>query len=677
MAMGLMSRRACFLPALLGLALPGLDAAAGSDPDAELENELKFLAAERQTVVTASKIVERVEKTIATTTVVTQEDIRRMGARNLLDVLRTVPGIGVTQSALGLREIEVRGIKSQFSEKVLLLLNGHPLDQNLHVGGATYTYDDLPVDTLKRIEIVRGPGSALYGANAFLAVINLITLQAKDLDGVQSSAGWGSFGTQQYRLSAGKGFENGAEAAVHFNFTDTDGIGAPITADSLSVQGKSSLAPGPSQLTEQRNDLEWQLGYGGFKLDGRFINKRMGAFVGVQYALSDRTLRNYDNYFLRLSRAWTVGDALTITGQAYYDQLDLNNLLQPTPSQFSQAALTDSRTGGEVQATYRVSARNTAIGGLSYARESQYDVFQSQVGSDPGLLVPGLPFSKEPNRDHWGIYGQDVWDPFDSLRLTLGARYDQYSHFGGTFNPRLGFNWEFVQNYSLKFSYGTAFRAPAFGELSLINNPVWRGNPDLKPEQIETFETGLVAHPLPGLSTQAVYYHSHIGQIIGLVPIGGSISQYENNGSILSEGVEWEARYDSNENFFPGSYLLANYVYQNPLSQNRSLADVPHNRANLMLNWAFTGHWSGFAQVLVKSQTGRSLLETYKLQDVPGYAMTNMGLATHNLPWKGVDVGFTVYNLLDKTYYDPSPVQMPIDFPAAGRAYFGHISLKF
>jgi outer membrane cobalamin receptor len=643
------------------------------DYDRDLESELKFLAAERQTVVTASKLEERVEKTIATTTVITQDEIRRIGARNLFDALRLVPGIGVTQTALGIREIEVRGVKTFFSEKVLFLLNGHPLDHNLNNAGSTWVYDDLPVDTIQRIEVVRGPGSALYGANAFLAVINIITQDAKDVDGVQTSAGWGSFDTQQYRASWGKQFDNTAEAAIHFNFTDTNGIGTSVPEDSLSIQGKDSLAPGLSQLTERRYDLEWKLGYQGFKLDGRYINKRMGAFVGANFALSDRTDQDYENYFIRLSRTWVIQDDFRIDANIYHDFFSFNNLLQLEPSVFARPALKAARTGGELQGTYRIAANNTLIAGFSYAEEEQYDATH-EGGSSPKSLQPIMPFTEAVGRRRWGVYAQDVWDAFDTLRITLGARYDDYSDFGGTFNPRLGLNWEFIDNYSLKFSYGTAYRAPAFGELSLINNQLLAGNSSLEPEEAETFETGIIAHPVSRLTAQAVYYHSRISKIIGLVPTSQSLARYENNGAIISEGVELEGRYDLGEEF-QGSYVAANYVYQNPTQNDRRLPNVPHNRANVMLNWAFDSHWSGLAHVLVKSSTARAAGDARN--DVPGYAVLNLSLLNRNLLWKGVDVSFTMYNVLDKKYFDPAPPVVPGDYQQAGRAYFGHVSLKF
>lgn len=658
---------------IITLACPGFAVALEPESDAELENELKFLAAERQIVVTASKLRERVDKSVATTSVITQDEIRQIGARNLLDVLRLVPGLGITQTMVGVREVEVRGVKTLLSDKVLFMLNGHPLDHNLNNAGSILLYDDLPVDTVKRIEVVRGPGSALYGANAFLAVVNIITLDAKDLNGFQASSGWGSFDTQQYRASWGKQFNNTAEAVLHFNHTDTNGIKSPVAQDILSLQGKDSLAPGKSDLSEGRNDLEWQLGYQDFKLDGRYIKKQTGAFIGTSYALSNQTEQNYEDYFLQLSRNWKVREHLSIDTRIYHDSFSFDNLSQAEPSLFNRNALIDKRTGGELQSNYQYSDTQTLIAGFIYVAEEQYGIIDETGATPDSLQTSALIFGKNRTRDHWGVYAQDVWDPLPDLRLTLGARYDEYNDFGGTFNPRMGFNWEFIKDYSLKFSYGTAYRAPAFGELDLTH-PFVSGNPNLSPEQAETFETGIIARPIDGLTAQAIYYHTHISEIISLVPGQVTALQYANSGSMLSEGVELESRYDFSGGL-QGSYLAANVVFQNPVQDNRQVADVPQQRANLQFNWAFDTHWSAYAHVLIKGDTRRAAGDAR--QDVPGYALLDLSLLSHNLFVKGVDVSFSVYNLFDESYYDPAPTSIPGDYQQAERAYFGHITLRY
>ncbi len=641
-----------------------------ANDDTALDEEIKTLHEAYAYTTTASKIKESINKTVSATTIVTQQAIQQMGARNLLDVLKLVPGFGVTQSQYGLRQIEVRGVKTGFSEKVLFLLNGHPLDHFLLSASSTFIYDDLPVDTIKRLEIVRGPGSTMYGSNAFLAVINIITQNAKDVNGFQASVGGGSFGTQQYRTSWGKQFDNSFEAALHFNFTDTDGIGSPLYSDS------SRTTLGKSQLSERHYDFEWQLGYADFQFDGRYINKRQGSFFGLSNLLNDpRSQQYYENYFLKLSRKWNITPDFTLDTQLFHDALQYHSKLEVTPNVFLLPAFKDTRIGGEIQTTYVFDKTQTLMAGFSYAQESHghlkdYIDINGQTSSAPHT-------STAKNRNRWGVYVQDMWDPLPNLHLTLGLRYDRYSDFGGTFNPRMGFNWEFIPDYSLKFTYGTAYRAPAFGELTLINNPTLRGNPNLTPELAETFEGAIMVHPISRLTTQVTYYHTKINKIIAPVQATESTTpQYQNNGHITAQGVEIEARYDFADTL-QGSYLSANSVWQQTLQHGRQLTDAPRYRSNLIANWAINKTWSSFAHLLIKSSTPRNLSDTRA--NVAGYTTLDLGLMAKNLFGQKLDLGFTIYNVFDKRYYDPAPQHLNFvgDFQAAGIAFFGHASIGF
>ena len=283
-------------------------------------------------------------------------------------------------------------------------------------------------------------------------------------------------------------------------------------------------------------------------------------------------------------------------------------------------------------------------------------------------------------RTRWGLYAQDVWDPFDNLRLTIGGRYDQYNDFGGTFNPRLGFNWEFIKNYSIKSSYGTAYRAPSFGEMDLRNNPVLAGNPNLLPEQAQTFEAGLIGHPTTNLMAQATYYHTDITQIISTIPGTITQSEYANNGHMLSEGVELESRYDF-EGQLKGSYISSNVVYQHTIQNNLQVPDVPNARANLIANWAYDRQWSVYGHMLFKDSTSRTIGDIRS--DVPSYAVFDLSLLGKQFLNKRFDVSFTIYNLLDKRVYDPSPLTAGngnyqlSDYQQSGRAFFGHINLRY
>ncbi|MBW2635035.1 MAG: TonB-dependent receptor plug domain-containing protein [Deltaproteobacteria bacterium] len=183
------------------------------ESDEELEEELKYLKAETY-VITASKIMEEIKKAPASISVITAKQIREMGARDLTDVLYTVTGYDYVYSTFGTRYAEARRNTWFLGSMYLFMINSHPMNEN-YLGGADF--DTMALDNIKRIEFIRGPGSALYGANAFSGVINIITKETEDIDGLELTARGGSYNTQQYNVLFGKDF-NGLETVFNFNY---------------------------------------------------------------------------------------------------------------------------------------------------------------------------------------------------------------------------------------------------------------------------------------------------------------------------------------------------------------------------------------------------------------------------------------------------------------------------
>ncbi len=639
---------------------------AAAEKDLALAEELKALHEAYSYTTTASRVLENVDKSIATVTVIPQQQIRNMGARNLLDVLRVVPGLGITQSEYGFREIEARGVKTAFSEKVLLMLNGHPLDHNLQNSGGTWVYDDLPIDNIKRLEVVRGSGSALYGANAFLAVINIITKEPKDLNGVELTARGGSFASQQYHLVAGKDFD-GLKVGADFHFADTDGIRALIT-EKTPVP---TSAPGYSKPYEQRYDLGWNAEYKGFKLDGRFINKKTGAFIGFGSFGPDSQLE-YNDYFIRAAYQADLTNELSIDSKLSYSAFSFNNLWQLQPNLYFKAAIQNTKLKGETQLTYRLNPDNTAILGFSAEQQSQFHPV-AQAGLSPNNLQTVAAWGIATERFVWSLYAQDIWDIFDNLRLVAGARFDDYSDFGSTFNPRVGLNWEISKGYAFRFSYGTAFRAPSFGETTLVNNAALLGNPSLSPESIETFELGFSAHFADALQSQITFYQSHIDHIISLQPLSSGIQQYQNSDKLTARGIELESKYS----FAKNTYLSFNYVFQDTKDDHgQRLANTPQHRANVMANLELSDHVNFYIDTLLKGSTSRSVGDTRK--NTAGYGLINTALTVADIGIKGWEASFSIFNLLNKDYSSPTSISsLYNDMPQAGRAFFGAVKVRF
>lgn len=680
--------------------------------DPELENEFRFLDAERDTIMTASRTQEKTSESIASSTILTQKDIERMGARTLTDALRIVPGLGVTQTGQGVTSYDIRGVRTSASEKVLMLLNGHPLDQDLANPGSTWTYDDMPVDTIKRIEVVRGSSSALYGANAMMAVINIITQTPEDTDGVESSAGFGNYNTEQFRLSAGKKFEQGS-AGFHFNFRNTNGSPTTVTSDNLALLQKldpdsnyGSLAPVTRGEGTQRYDLEWNTSYQGFKLDGRFISKMIHPQMNGYGVVNSYNNTQYSNYFLRLSREFELNNDLKLSTQVFYDAFNQEiNYQQPDSGIFGNpnghSGSNNTRAGTEVQATYRLFTNNTLMGGFNFASEFYSNPYSNQT-SENGQTLTGPRVS----RTRVGVYLQDLWEVTRTLHLSLGGRFDKYSDFAAIFNPRVGFNWEFIQDYSVKFSYGTAYRAPTPGEMDPVTYSKITGNPNLLPEQSKTLEAGLIATPINNLRLEATYFRTMITNMIDVTnsiptnPSNPSLlnKQYANQGSLFTQGVEFEGRYDFHGEHH-GSYLLVNYVNQNAFLSNAPLflfdttnSDanyymnglspyVPRNRVNLIGNWQVNRHWNSWINLLYNGSVNRSTTQIQELPVLPNigsYELVNLSIRNHEQLAKGFDVSLTIYNLLNSHPTDPATNQSyPGDFTNSGRSFFGHLNYRF
>ncbi len=482
--------------------------------EAAIDEELQWLQEEAAVtfVVTASRVMENIKKSAASISVITEKEIRQMGARHLMDVLKRVPGMSDRFFGDGLYKVESRGISKVGGQDILIMINTHPVNSNF-TGGATHAYDLLSLDNVKRIEVIRGPGSALYGANAFAGVVNIFTKDGEDVDGGMASVSAGSYDTRQVNLLAGDKF-NDLEVALNVNYYDTDGFEPYIVADTLTVIDEklgtnSSLTPTDAKTEEEKYEVSFTMEYKGLTLDSHYIDREKTPFITPTYSVTEDNENEIEDYFVNLSYERDLFEDFNFMIKGYFNRNDYRNYVQGPKNQpiitpegvqllengyIVELENTNDRMGGELQLTWRGLKSHTFVFGATYEEMEQRDVgYSANFLYTPveGVVVP-LPgvqdlndiqnYSKEADREFLAFFAQDLWDITDNLRLTIGARYDDYSDFGGSFNPRVGLAWEFIKGYDLKLVYGRAFRAPTFQELYTQNNPSVIGNPDLDPE---------------------------------------------------------------------------------------------------------------------------------------------------------------------------------------------------
>jgi outer membrane cobalamin receptor len=244
--------------------------------------------------------------------------IENMGANNIFDILRTVAGFGVSQSNIYVDKITVRGIETWFSEKVLILLDGHSLNVDLLNGGATGAYKNIPIELIKRVEIIKGPASALYGENAFTALINIITKKAKDIDGVEVAVKYASDNTKVANLAFGKSYDD-FDLTANLNYIKSDGNERFVKSDAIGKSGYSN------PILESVNAYLSLVHKNGFYAQGNYNITEDGPRYGVASALNDEDLSKRISYFVELGYKNRLNEYFDLHARTYYDSFEADN----------------------------------------------------------------------------------------------------------------------------------------------------------------------------------------------------------------------------------------------------------------------------------------------------------------------------------------------------------------
>jgi outer membrane receptor for ferrienterochelin and colicins len=672
-----------------------------------IQEEIEWLQAEANPMVAiATRLETPVSKAPSIVTVITAEEIKNSGYRTFVEVLRTVPGFEIIKGGnVGTTLPNARGL--HFAGQIRLMLDGH-LVNNPFRGEAFANFDNFPVENIKRIEIIRGPGSAVYGENAFSAVINIVTFDAKDINGCKVSSGYGSFDTYEENVVFGESYGK-VDISGMTHYRQTTGFDGIVESDLQTITDESlaplfppaSEAPGLVQDWEQEYDLNLKMVYKDFYVEGFYMNKNRGPFIGIQSALNDESDVENNYVFVAAGYKKTLNEKFSLKPKVYYDQFDINLLfealpegaaipnesgvLKPHPDGFiSNNGVIEKAVGTEIPFDYEVFDGNVITMGLEYRLINQTSVRNSS-NFDPVTLdtLEGMqdfsdtyPFIKEVTRRIESVYLQDTWDITNTINLTLGIRYDHYSDFGGALSPRAGLTWAFMKNASLKLLYGEAFRAPSFQEMYTTNQPAVQGNPDLDPETIRTYEAGLSYQFNEYVTSSINYFYNDVKDLIGLrvIDIERNTRRFENEKSAYVQGIEMETKV----NIMKDNYIFMNYTFQNPEDDDgNDLPFVAQHTGNFGVNVHYWKYINTNLSTFVSGRRSRDKTDERETRDdLPAYALLNLSIIGKEF-FKTMEVQGTVFNLLDKDYSDPGAVSIPEDLPRPGRTFFVGLSYQF
>ena len=643
------------------------------------EEELALAYGDKSFVTIATGTRQPIARAPSVATVVTAEDIAAIGAADLDEVLETVPGVHVSRSPLGYNPIyTIRGISTQYNPEVLMLVNGIPIT-SVYTGSRSIIWAGMPLENIARIEVIRGPGSALYGADAFSGVINIITKTAADINGTQLGLRAGSFNSHDAWVQHG-GTWGKFDVAAYLRAGHTDGQRQIIAADALSGT-PFSLAPGPVNLGYDAIDGRFDLSRDKWRLRAGY-QQRANASTGAGVASALDPVGS--NFGERVSTDLTYQDSnfapdLDVTAQASYfyitEQSDLT-LYPPGYLGFPDGVIGNPYKW-ERHLRFNLSAAYTGLQshklrvGAGTQDDNLYRIKDTNNSPLPPLgvvqdVTDTAPFIRPHSRRVNYVYAQDEWAFTKDWYLTAGVRQDQYSDFGGTTNPRVALVWETAYNLTSKLLYGRAFRPPSFSELYNINNPVALGNPNIKPETNQSVELAFAWQAASTLQANLNLFRYQMKDILRFVENPDTTYTAQNAGQQHGQGMEVELVWDASQSL----RLSGNYAQQRSIDEatNQDAGNAPRHHVYARADWRFMPRWTLDTQLNYIADRKREALDTRP--PVADYHTVDLTLRSNN---KSSDWGiaFKVLNLFGADAREPSPAPglIPYDLPVDPRAW--------
>lgn len=640
------------------------------------EEDLALIYGDKDSVSISTGHKQPLRRAPSVASVITAEDIKASGATDLDQALESVPGLHVSKSNIASKPIySFRGIYTGENSQVLMLVNGIPIT-NVFQGDRSQIWGGMPLENVERIEVIRGPGSALYGADAFSGVINVITKNSNNIHGTEFGVRAGSFNSRDVWVQHG-GKLGSLDAAFYLRVGNTDG-------QKRLIQGDAVGASGP--INEQRRaiDARADLAKDAWRLRAAYQQRKLGVGGGVAGALDPTARVSEDRFYLDLNYEqanWAPDwDVSGVVG--YYDikqhQADPYYTLFPAGAipgfpngMIGNPGHSERHTHASISTLYSGIDQHHIRLGAGVREDDLYQTtesknFDATFAPLPTIVNatgnPSLIYLLPHKRNLAYAFVQDEWNFAKDWTLTFGVRHDRYSDFGGTTNPRLALVWDAAYNVVIKAMHGEAFRAPTFVEQYAINNPVQSGTPSIRPETIKTDELAFSWQATNDLQTNLNFFRYHMRNIIKLVA-----AKMQNAGDQTGKGMELEAIYDVTNALRVSGNISVQRSIDTATGLDAGLA--PHRHAFGRADWRFIPHWQ--LGTTINYVAGRTREPGDTRPQIPDYTTLDLSLRREKLnnDW---DISASITNLFNSNAKEPSLLSsgMTSDLPLSGRAFY-------
>lgn len=584
----------------------------------------------------ASKIDQKASQAPASVTVVTADQIKKYGYQTLGDVLESVQGFYVSNDR-NYQYLGVRGISlGDFNSRVLIMVDGHRVNNNLTDGAFIGNGFILDMELADRVEIIRGPNAVLYGNNAFLGVVNVITKKGAQLNGAETSVSYGSFDTYKARVSYGRLFTNGLDLIVSGTYYNNGG-NSKLYYKEFDT---------PSQNNGEAVNLDGDqfasffgaLTYHDFALEGGYIYREKDNPT-AQYgtAFNDSRLNTTDEQgYAALKYAHEFANDYDLTARLYYDTYSHQIGYPFGAATFFQEQDTGEWWGTEVQLNKHLWDRHTFTVGAEYRDDFKQE---SAITTQPTVSR---------DRQSYGVYYQNDIALRDNLHFDGGVRYDQYGDYQPAWDPRLALIYNPFEKSTFKAIYSTAFRAPNYTELS---DPRFQ---KIQPEEITSYELVYEQEYGQYLRSSASIFYNDMHNLIVLQ--SGNYTNFNANTKgmelalegIWPKGIRARASYSLQ---YTKDETLSWDMPDSPNSMVKLNVSVPVITDKLFAGLEFQYTSSRDSLNTITGSGGQPI--TVQGQQSGGFAVVNFTLFSQKLI-KNLDASASVYNLLNTQYSDPA-----------------------
>lgn len=625
-------------------------------------------------VTSVSKRPEKLSRTPAAIYVITQEDIERSGARNIPDLLRMVPGVDVAQVNADRWAISIRGFNDLYSDKVLVLIDGRAVYTPIY-SGVYWDQIDVPLNDIDRIEVIRGPGGTIWGANAMNGVINIITKSAQETQGATVIAGAGSAETTDDEMQYGgkigkKGYYRvfghyanygSLESANHQSDSDAWQLWHSGFRADLNSSGKNSVtAEGDLYSTDAGglSTTDFTPGSINTRIFDDKVTNSGGSILGKwTHSFSDRSSTSLQFY------------------DSYYSRLDVG-----FPEKLNTADL-------DFQNHITVGSRQDIVWGLGYRD------YADNLGV--GYFV-----SFNPPHKNYGLFSAFVQDEIrltDPLRLTVGVREEHNAFTGFETEPGARLAWAINATQTLWLSASKAVREPGRLDTDILANEAVlplpggltadvqvTGNTDFQDEQVRDYEVGYRAMATPKVSVDLTAFYSAYRDLRTVDPQAPFfvLSPPPPHLDIIAlwtndmHGQDYGAEAALNWSVTPRWKVSGGYSW---LKMNLHLNPGSTDTTSVIQEKYSPEHEFNIRSYLNISHSVSFDSALYYVASLPGYHVPAYTRADARLAWqirKPLQVSITGQNLLQPQHFEFGQLDQVLP-SQAGRSVFGEIRLSF